>query len=74
MHARPSRVNDTLRNTLVIEMRDFFAKDEILQKRRAARIGSERVLIIGNCHALVRGERGVLSSSDLVQLAAGSHL
>src|SRR5664279_3804587 len=29
MHARRSRVNDTLGNTLVIEMRDFFAKDEI---------------------------------------------
>jgi hypothetical protein len=67
-------VNDTLGNTLVIEMRDFFAKDEILQKRRAARIGPERVLIIGKRDALVRGERGVLSTSDLVQFAAGSQL
>jgi hypothetical protein len=74
MYARRSRVDDTLGNTLVIEMRDFFAKDEILQKRRAARIGPERVLIIGKRDALVRGERGVLSTSDLVQLAAGSQL
>jgi hypothetical protein len=29
-------------------------------------------LIIGKREALVRGERGVLSTSDLVQLAAGS--
>jgi hypothetical protein len=67
-------VNDTLGNTLVIEMRDFFAKDEILQKRRAARISPERVLIIGKRDALVGGECGVLSTSDLVKLAAGSPL
>jgi hypothetical protein len=74
MRARRSRVNDTLGNTLVIEMCDFFAKDEILQKRRTMWIGPERVLIIGKRDALVRGERGVLSTSDLVQLAAGSQL
>src|SRR5659263_665085 len=74
MHARRSRVNDPLGNPLVIEMRDFFAKDEIFQKRRAVRIGPERVLIIGKRDALVRGERGVLSTRGLVQLAAGSQL
>ena len=74
MHARPPRMNDPLRNSLVIEMGDFFAKDEILQKRRTARIGPERVLIIGKRDALVRGERRVLSTSDLVQFAAGSPL
>jgi hypothetical protein len=31
-------------------------------------------LIIGKRDALVRGERGMLSTSDLVQLATGSHL
>jgi len=31
-------------------------------------------LIIGKCGTLVRGERVVLSTSDLVQLAAGSQL
>ena len=67
-------MDDTLGNALVIEMSDFFAKDKILQKRRAARIGPEGVLIIGERDALVRGERGVLSTSDLVQLAAGRQL
>src|SRR5512140_1651506 len=71
MRTRRPRVNDTLGNTLMIEMGDLFAKDEIFQKRRAARIGPERILIVGNGDALVRGERGVLSTSDLVQLAAG---
>jgi hypothetical protein len=63
-------VNDTLGNTLVIEMGYFFAKDEILQKRWAVRIGPEGILIIGKRDALVRGERRVLCTSDLVQLAA----
>jgi hypothetical protein len=31
-------------------------------------------LIIGKRDALVRGERAVLSTSDLVQLAAGNQL
>ena len=70
MHARRPRVNNTLGNALVIEMRDFFAEDEILKKRGAVLIGPERVLIVGKRDALVRGERGMLSTSDLVQLAA----
>src|ERR1035437_4212062 len=74
MGARRTRVYDTLGNTLVIEMGDFFAEDEILQQRRAARIGPERVLIIGKCEALVRGEGGVTSTRDLVQLAAGGQM
>jgi hypothetical protein len=72
MRARRSRVNDTLGNPFVIEMRDFFAKDEILGERRAVRIGSERILIIGKRDALIRGECGVFSTNALVQLAAGS--
>jgi hypothetical protein len=31
MRARRTRVNDTLGNALMIEMGDFFAKDEIFQ-------------------------------------------
>jgi hypothetical protein len=72
MRARRSRVNDTLGDALVIEMVDFFSEDEIFEKHRTARIGPERILIIGKCDALVRGKCGVLSTSDLVQLAAGS--
>ena len=74
MRARCSRMNDTFRNALVIEMRDFVAKDEILQERRAARIRPERVLIIGERDALVSGERRMASARDLVQLTACSRL
>ena len=50
-------VDDTLRDTLMVEMGDFFAQDEIFQQRRAARSGAQGVLIIGNANALVRGQR-----------------
>ena len=72
MRPRRSRVNDALGNTLVNEMRDLVAKDEILQKRRTARIGPERVLIVGKGDALVRGEDGVPTTSELVQVTADS--
>src|SRR5664280_2551341 len=39
MRARRARVNDALGNSLVIEMRDFVAKDEILDQRGTERIG-----------------------------------
>src|SRR5665647_1392806 len=55
-------------------MGDFFAEDEILQQRRAARIRPERVLIVRDREALVGSERGVLPTSDLVQFATGSRL
>jgi len=74
MHARRSRVNDTLGNTLVIEMRNFLAEDKILEKCRAARIGLERILIIGERDTLVCSERRVCSASDLMHFAAGGHL
>jgi hypothetical protein len=74
MHARCSRMNDTFWNALVIEMRDFVAKDEILQERRAAGIGAERVLIIGERNALVGGERRMAAARDLVQFTACSRL
>jgi len=74
MHARRARAYDPLGNTLMIEMGDFSAEDEILQKGRAARMGPERVLIIGKRDTLVRGECWVLSPSDLMQLASSSQL
>src|ERR1039457_6679599 len=67
-------MNDTFGNTLVIEMRNFFAEDKILKKCRSTRIGLKRVLVIGNGKALIRGERLVISTSYLMQLAAGRSL
>ena len=43
--------------TLVIEMSDLFAQNKILEQRRPAISSFERILIIGDGHALVSGER-----------------
>jgi hypothetical protein len=55
----------------MVEVRDLLAQDEILKKRRAPRVGPERVLIVGKRYALIRRKRGVLAAGDLVQFAAG---
>ena len=47
----------TFRNTLMVEMGDFFPQDEIFQQRRAARSGAQGVLVIGDAHALIGGQR-----------------
>jgi hypothetical protein len=39
MNPRGSRMNDTLGNTFMVEMSDFFAEDEIFEKCGAVRIG-----------------------------------
>jgi hypothetical protein len=61
--------DDTLRDALVIEMGNFLAEDEIFQKCGTARIGLERILIIGQRETLVRGQRRMLATGDLVQLS-----
>ena len=50
-------MHDALRNALMIEVRDLFAEDEILQQRRPAQPGLERILIVGDRHALIGGQR-----------------
>ena len=46
-------MHDALGDPLVIEMRDLFAEDEVLEERRAAQPRFERVLVVGDRHALV---------------------
>lgn len=41
----------------MVEMGDFFPQDEIFQQRQAARSGAQGVLIIGDAHALIGGQR-----------------
>ena len=40
----------------MVKMGQLFAQDEVFQQRRAAQAKLERVLVVGNCHALVGGE------------------
>ena len=56
MRRGASGVNDAFRDPLVIEVKYFLAKDEILEQRRAASAGLQRILIVGNRDALVGGE------------------
>ena len=46
----------------MVEMRDFFPQDKIFQQRRAAGAGAQRVLIVGDTHALVGCQRLVLTA------------
>ena len=50
-------MHDALGNALVIEVRDLLAQDEVLEQRRAAQPGLERVLVVGDRHALVGRQR-----------------
>ena len=54
--AGAARVHDALGNALVVEVGDLLAKDEVLEQRRPAQAGLERVLVVGDRHALVGGE------------------
>ena len=56
----------------MVKMRDLFAKDEILQKGRAAVIGSEGVLIVENRAALIGCENGMAGDGNLVPFTAAS--
>jgi hypothetical protein len=58
-------MNDTLRNSLVVEVGDLLPQNEIFQQRWAAGTGAQRVLIVGNAHALVSGQRIVFSAFAL---------
>src|SRR4030095_3115748 len=54
---RAARVDDALRNALVVEVRDLFTQNEVFEKRRTAQSGFERVLIVGNGDTLIRRQR-----------------
>jgi hypothetical protein len=54
-----TRMNDALRNALVVEMGDLLAEGEILQKAGAPRAASQGVLIVRDRNALV-GRQGLV--------------
>ena len=56
VRAGAARVHDALGNALVIEVRDLLAQDEVFEQRRAAQARLQRVLVVGDRHALVGGE------------------
>ena len=50
-------MDDPLRDALVVEVGDLLAEDEILEQRRPAQAGLQRVLVVGDGDAHVRGHR-----------------
>ena len=57
-----ARMDNPLGDALVIEVGDLLPKDEVLEERRAAEARLQRVLIVGDGHALVgRQRRGPLN-------------
>src|SRR5690606_28810696 len=50
-------MNDALGDALMVEVEDLLAEMEILEQRRAARALLEAVLVVGDRHAMLGGER-----------------
>ena len=62
MDAGAAGVDDAFGDAFVIEVCDFFAKDEVFEERRPVGIGSKRVLIVGEGYTLIRGQVRMLSA------------
>jgi hypothetical protein len=58
MRARSAGVDDAFGDTLVVEVEDLLAQDEVFQQRRAAFPGAQAVLVVGDAMAEIVGETG----------------
>src|SRR5688572_7377028 len=63
-------MHHALRDALMVEVEDLFAEVEVLEQRRAARAGLERVLIVADRTALRGGQDGNGAAGRLMQFAA----
>ena len=70
MRSGAACVDDALGNTLVIEVGDFLAEDEVFEKRGASAARAQRVLIVGNRRSLVRRQSGSVGRGTLVKLSS----
>src|SRR5690606_17297809 len=66
----PARMHDALGNPLVVEMRDLFAEDEVLEQGGTTHADLERVLIVGDDQTLIGGQRYVGTVHLLMELAS----
>jgi hypothetical protein len=60
VRTRPTGVHDTLRNALVIEVRELLPEVEVLQERGAAHAGLQGVVRVRDRQPLVRGQHRAL--------------
>src|ERR1700740_339977 len=70
MRAETARMNNALRNSLVVEMKNLFTEVEIFQGGRTTRTDLQSVLIIGDSDSLLRGEPRNALSCRLMSFAA----
>jgi hypothetical protein len=63
-------MDDPFRRTLMIEVRDLFAQDEIFKQSRAAHSSSQGVLIVGNRKTLIGGQWNFTGRGLLVGFSA----
>ena len=69
---RSARVHDPLGNALVVEVGDLLAEDEVLEQRRPTQPRFERVLVVGDRHALIGRQRLIgRVDADAIQRADG---
>ena len=64
-------VHDPLGDPLVVEVEDLLAEVEVLEQRRAALADPQRVLVVGDRHALCGRQSVADSVRDLMGLATG---
>src|SRR5205823_3038519 len=62
-------VHHPLRDPLVVEVEDLLPEMEVLQRARAALAGPQRVLVVRDHDALLRGQPGYGAGGHLVRLA-----
>lgn len=72
MRRRAARMDDSLRNPLMVEMLDLLAKDEILQQGRAPWPGLQRILIVADRRPVICGGAGIRRRGGLMTLPASS--
>ena len=70
MSAEAARVDDALRDTLVVEVKNLLAEMKVLKRGRPARADPQRVLVVRDRNALLGGQDRPFAARDLVSFAA----
>jgi hypothetical protein len=66
-------MHDAFGYALMVEMKNLLSEMEVLEKRRAAKAGAKRVLIVGDGDAVIGCEHVAFPAGALMQFAAGAH-
>jgi hypothetical protein len=74
VRAEAAGVHHPLGDPLVVEVEDLLPQVEVLQQRRAAVPGPQRVLVVADHHALLGGQPGPPVAGGLVRLGRAARL